>query len=318
MRVPRVAQEAGAIGTFEWYPSTGKLAVSDAYRRIWGFAPDVEVTAELLLSRVDTGERRWIARRGEAVPSTIAGERRYLGVAFDITERKRTEENLRQAETVLRELNQSLERKVVLEEAERVKAEEALRQAHKMEAVGQLASGVAHDFNNVLQIISSNLQLMELDGIGSVLGARVASAVAAVDRGSKLSSQLLAFARRQPLQPVATTSDACSPTWSRCCCAHWATGLCSTCAAGPAVERQGRPQPAGKRDPQHGDQCARRDGQQRAPHHRRRQCRAGRRIHRPCRLSITDTGCGMTPEVLGKIFDPFYTTKAQAKVPALA
>lgn len=121
--------------------------VSDVYRRIWGFAPDVEVIADLLISRVDPAclhlagpnrigsesnplryskylitradndERRWIARRGEAVPSQVAGERRYLGVAFDITERKRTEENLRQAEAALRELNQSLVRKVVLEEA---------------------------------------------------------------------------------------------------------------------------------------------------------------------------------------------------------
>lgn len=143
----RVAQEAGGVGTFEWYPSTGKLVVSDVYRRIWGFAPDVEVIADLLISRVDPAclhlagpnrigsesnplryskylitradndERRWIARRGEAVPSQVAGERRYLGVAFDITERKRTEENLRQAEAALRELNQSLVRKVVLEEA---------------------------------------------------------------------------------------------------------------------------------------------------------------------------------------------------------
>lgn len=129
--------------------------------------------AEYLITRADTGERPWIARRVQAVLSRIAGERRYLGVVFDITERKRTEENLRQAESALRLLNQSLERKVVLEEAERFKAEDALRQAHKMEAVGQLASGVAHDFNNVLQIISSNLQLMQLDGIGSVLGARV-------------------------------------------------------------------------------------------------------------------------------------------------
>ncbi|QNA90015.1 PAS domain-containing protein [Massilia sp. Dwa41.01b] len=230
----RVAQEAGEIGTFEWYPSTGEVIVSDAYRRLWGFAPDADISADILMrhivptdahlsgpkrlatdanpiayaefqiTRVDTGEQRWIARRGQPVASTVAGEQRYLGVAFDITERKRTEESLRQAEIALRELNGALERKVVLEETERFKVEEALRQAQKMEAVGQLASGVAHDFNNVLQIISSNLQLMELDGVSSTLGARVTNAVAAVERGSKLSSQLLAFARRQPLQPLVT------------------------------------------------------------------------------------------------------------------
>jgi CheY-like chemotaxis protein len=62
---------------------------------------------------------------------------------------------------------------------------------------------VAHDFNNMLQIISGNLQLLQLEFAGNeVAAARLQSAVAAVGRGAKLSSQLLAFARRQPLQPV--------------------------------------------------------------------------------------------------------------------
>lgn len=337
----RVAQEAGEIGTFEWYPSTGKLVVSEAYRRIWGFAADIEVTADLLLSRVepahlhlagpnrlgsdanplryaeylitraDTGERRWVARRGQAVPSTVAGERRYLGVAFDITERKRIEESLVQAEAALRELNQSLERKVVLEEAERVKAEDALRQAHKMEAVGQLASGVAHDFNNVLQIISSNLQLMELDGIGSVLGARVASAVAAVERGSKLSSQLLAFARRQPLQPEATDLGHLLADMESLLLRalgdrivldlRRAPGLWNARVDRNQLENAILNMAINARDAMGGSgrlTIRVGNGEQAGD--------AGGHV----RLSITDTGCGMTPEILDKIFDPFYTTKA--------
>jgi signal transduction histidine kinase/DNA-binding response OmpR family regulator len=335
----RVAQEAGEIGTFEWFPSTGKLVVSDAYRRIWGFTPDIEVTADLLLSRVDpsclhlagpnriaseanplryseylirradTGEQRWIARRGQAVPSTIAGERRYLGVAFDITERKRTEENLRQAEAALRALNQSLERKVVLEEAERFKADDALRQAHKMEAVGQLASGVAHDFNNVLQIISSNLQLMELDGIGSVLGARVASAVAAVERGSKLSSQLLAFARRQPLQPVSTDLGRLLADMESLLLRALGDRIVLDLRRGPGLRnaRVDRNQlenailnmAINARDAMHGEG--------------RLTISVGNGEQGKVLLAISDTGCGMTPEVLEKIFDPFYTTKAPGK-----
>ena len=334
----RVAQEAGGVGTFEWYPSTGKLVVSDAYRRIWGFAPDVEVTADLLVSRLDpshlhlagpnrigsdanplryseylitradNGEQRWIARRGESVPSTIAGERRYLGVALDITERKRTEESLRQAEAALRELNQSLERKVVLEETERAKAEDALRQAHKMEAVGQLASGVAHDFNNVLQIISSNLQLMELDGIGSVLGARVASAVAAVERGSKLSSQLLAFARRQPLQPVATDLG--------CLLADMESLLLRALGDRIVLDLRRAPRLWNARVDRNQLENAILNM---AINARDAMGGSGRltigvgngdaAAGQVC-LSIADTGCGMTPEVLDKIFDPFYTTKA--------
>ncbi|MDB5727549.1 MAG: response regulator [Noviherbaspirillum sp.] len=85
-----------------------------------------------------------------------------------------------------------------LEEARR-----ALQHAQKLEAVGKLTGGVAHDFNNVLQIIAGNLQLLQIYfGSEGQAGKRIESALSAVERGSKLSSQLLAFARRQPLQPV--------------------------------------------------------------------------------------------------------------------
>lgn len=69
-------------------------------------------------------------------------------------------------------------------------------------ALGQLAGGMAHDFNNVLQIIGGNLQLLQLDPVLEEKGRqRVKIAIDAVERGARLSSQLLAFARRQPLQP---------------------------------------------------------------------------------------------------------------------
>jgi signal transduction histidine kinase len=82
-------------------------------------------------------------------------------------------------------------------------SQSALFQAQKMEAIGQLTGGVAHDFNNVLQIIGGNLQLLKLIGNLNDAGkARVDTALAGVERGAKLSSHLLAFARRQPLQSV--------------------------------------------------------------------------------------------------------------------
>ncbi|WP_036168777.1 response regulator [Massilia sp. 9096] len=82
-------------------------------------------------------------------------------------------------------------------------SQSALFQAQKMEAIGQLTGGVAHDFNNVLQIIGGNLQLLKLVGALSDSGKeRVDMALAGVERGAKLSSHLLAFARRQPLQSV--------------------------------------------------------------------------------------------------------------------
>ncbi len=79
----------------------------------------------------------------------------------------------------------------------------ALHQAQKMEAIGQLTGGVAHDFNNVLQIIAGNLQLLKLTGsVAEKARGRLDAALTGVERGGRLASHLLAFARRQPLQAV--------------------------------------------------------------------------------------------------------------------
>ena len=88
---------------------------------------------------------------------------------------------------------------------EQLRDEAALRQGQKMEAIGQLTGGMAHDFNNILQVIQANLDLMKRDvgGSPSALG-RLQSAAAAAERGAGLTQQLLAFARRQPLEPQPT------------------------------------------------------------------------------------------------------------------
>lgn len=77
----------------------------------------------------------------------------------------------------------------------------ALQQAQKMETIGKLTGGVAHDFNNLLQIISGNLQLIEMGGDAQRVSKWLASARSAVEKGAKLASYLLAFGRRQPLEP---------------------------------------------------------------------------------------------------------------------
>ncbi len=91
-----------------------------------------------------------------------------------------------------------VERSLALEEVRH-----ALQHSQKLEAVGKLTGGVAHDFNNVLHVIGGNVQLLQLSNRDDArLHKRLNSIQSAVDRGAKLASQLLAFARRQPLQPV--------------------------------------------------------------------------------------------------------------------
>ncbi len=109
----------------------------------------------------------------------------------------------RRAERDLQALNSNLEGRVAAEVAERAKAEEALRQAQKMEAVGQLTGGVAHDFNNLLTVILGGLDTIRRSKPEDT--ARVSRAVEmarqAGQRAASLTGRLLAFSRRQPLEP---------------------------------------------------------------------------------------------------------------------
>ena len=82
---------------------------------------------------------------------------------------------------------------------------QALYQSQKLEAIGKLTGGVAHDFNNVLQVIGGNLQLLRpMVSAAEIPANRLDAAAHAVERGAKLAAQLLAFARRQPLRPMPT------------------------------------------------------------------------------------------------------------------
>ena len=123
-------------------------------------------------------------------------EDRLVAVLFkDVTQRRRAQDELRQ-------LNENLEARVQVEIAERQAVESALHQAQKMESIGKLTGGVAHDFNNLLQVISGNLQLLQRDLHGNDRAERrINNAMAGVLRGAKLANQLLAFGRRQPLEP---------------------------------------------------------------------------------------------------------------------
>jgi PAS domain S-box-containing protein len=137
----RFAQEAGGVGTFEWYPDSGRLEASEQYKRVWGLSADAVVTDKLLLGlvhpddrhvvtpqrsglpnpmaylefrRVDpvTGEIRWIARRGKVI-SLDGAARRYVGIAMDITDQKKSAEALAESDARWRQLVEQMDIKEI-------------------------------------------------------------------------------------------------------------------------------------------------------------------------------------------------------------
>jgi len=340
----RIAQRAGGIGTFEWYPQTGRLVVSDEFRQLWGLAADIDVTDELLVEmlhpedrdksgprrihdgnpldyteyrvrRGDTGELRWIARRGEVVRVAPGTPERYVGASFDVTDRRRIEDKLR-------ELAETLEQRVAAEVAERSAAEDALRQAQKMEAVGQLTGGIAHDFNNLLQGIVGSLDLVQTyiaRGRGSEADRFVHSAMASANRAAALTHRLLAFARRQPLDPkpirvnqlIASMDDLLRRSLGVAVDLEMvlAGGLWITRCDANQLENAILNLAINARD-------AMPDGGrltiETCNAHLDDAYAAGQRDVIPGQyicICVSDTGVGMSPEISARAFDPFFTTK---------
>nr|WP_249730147.1 ATP-binding protein [Chelatococcus sp. YT9] len=139
---------------------------------------------------------------------TALAEERLVGLAAQAAvamDNARLFQERVRAEEQLQSLNASLEARVATEVAERAKAEDALRQAQKMEAVGQLTGGIAHDFNNLLTVIIGGLDTIRRSKPED--GARVRRAadmaLQGAQRAAGLTGRLLAFSRRQPLAPRA-------------------------------------------------------------------------------------------------------------------
>ncbi|HEX8301959.1 response regulator [Sphingomonas sp.] len=119
-----------------------------------------------------------------------------LGIAQSMLRRANLELEARAA--TLAETNAELTHQI----AERAKAEDQLRQAQKMQALGQLTGGIAHDFNNLLTVIQGSADMLQRPGLAEDRRKRFADAIVqAAARAAALTGQLLAFARRQPLQP---------------------------------------------------------------------------------------------------------------------
>ena len=208
----------------------------------------------------------------------------------------------------------------------RMHAENMARQSQKMEAIGHLTGGVAHDFNNLLQIVSANLDLAVSSAevrAAPKLGQRLQNAMGAVSRGSRLTGQLLAFARRQALDPRSVDLGRAirdmTELLRRTLGEHIevetviAGGLWNTLADPVQVENAILNLAINARDamPDGGkltlevanafldDAYAAQYGD----------VNPGQYVM----LAVSDTGTGMTPEVMSRVFEPFFTTKPEGK-----
>lgn len=212
-----------------------------------------------------------------------------------------------------------------LEHAEAMRqTEAALQQAQKMETIGKLTGGVAHDFNNLLQVISGNLQLMAADVQAMpIVRRRVENALAGVERGAKLASSLLSFARKQPLEPkvikvgrlITGIEDMLRRSLGEEIDMETVVsgGLWSTSVDIAQLENAILNLAINARDAMDGRgkltievNNALLDAAYCATHP---DVAPGQYVA----VAVSDTGSGMTPEVMRQAFEPFFSTKAEGK-----
>jgi PAS domain S-box-containing protein len=224
----RLSQEAGQIGSYDWAIDGSHNYWSDEHCRLFGVEPsggksipierwrsiihpdDLARVEQRIADIFETGGSgdiehriqrpdgvRWLYGRGQLLREP-GKPTRLIGINMDITERRNLEDNLR-------ELTRTLEQRVEQEVSAKEAALNRLAHAQKIQSIGELTGGVAHDFNNLLTVITGTIDTLasgvadrpELASIVHLIGS-------AADRGAKLTSNLLAFARKQPLQPRST------------------------------------------------------------------------------------------------------------------
>ena len=148
-----------------------------------------------LMSVHDQSPRQWSSHE-------VALLREVTERSWAHIERARADAAVRAGLAELAQLNTTLEQRVQERSARLLHIEAALHQSQKLEAIGQLTGGVAHDFNNLLTIIRSSVDFLRMPNLSDARRERYVNAVSdTVERASKLTGQLLAFARRQPLNP---------------------------------------------------------------------------------------------------------------------
>ncbi|MDN4054011.1 PAS domain S-box protein [Massilia sp. YIM B02763] len=210
------------------------------------------------------------------------------------------------------------------EQAEQIRRTElALQQSQKMETIGKLTGGVAHDFNNLLQIISGNLQLLEMDPGGAEVPRWIANARLAVEKGAKLASYLLAFGRRQPLEPkvvkVSRVVTGMEDMLRRALGEEievelvMSGGLWNTAVDVAQVENAVLNLAVNARDAMGGAGKLTIEASNALLDDMYCRAHADVAPGQYVLLAVTDTGSGMDPDVLRQAFEPFFSTKEEGK-----
>jgi PAS domain S-box-containing protein len=338
----RLATDAAEVGLWDVDLATDTLYWPARVKSMFGISPDVPVSMsdfyaglhahdrERVVAALDAaanpaeralydveyrtvgredGIVRWLAAKGRGI---FRDDRcvRVIGTAIDITTRKASEAQLR-------ELNERLEHRVAEVLAERKEAEKHIYQAQKIDAIGQLTGGVAHDFNNLLMVISGGLSLLQLSGDSLRRERIIGQMRQAADRGASLSRQLLAFARRQPLKSAPVdlyrTLDGMRELLDRTLRGdvqvktELAAGLWPVHVDSAQLELVILNLCVNARDamPQGGVITV---GAKNVAHAKENDL-PGDFVS----LYVTDTGTGMSAEILARIFEPFFTTKEVGK-----
>jgi len=234
-------------------------------------------------------------------------------------ERVRADSEMRRAADALAVLNATLEERVEERSLRLAEAEAALRQSQKLEAIGQLTGGVAHDFNNLLTIIRSSVHFLRQPELAEARRERYLQMIAdSVERGARLTGQLLAFARRQALKPetfdvgerlisIADMLDSVSGASIHVqlqlpeapCHVHADLGQFETALINMAINAR--------------DAMA---GSGTLTLGLRPDCKPPVVVSSSTRfaaITVSDTGCGIPAAVLSRVFEPFFTTKAQGQ-----
>jgi signal transduction histidine kinase/CheY-like chemotaxis protein len=271
----------------------------------------------------------WVQIRGETSFTEDHRPQRVAGVSLDVTERMESARQLSDSQRALHDLNETLERRIeertrelaqlndrlMHEISERERNQAASVQGQKMEAIGRLTGGIAHDFNNLLHVSIGNLELIDRVATDERVIRFAATARKALNRGTKLTGQLLAFARNQSLDLKAVDLAVLIDGMQELLAVSvgsginidfdFAVGMPPALADPNQIEMAILNLAINARDamPDGGTLLLRTDCHDFADDDE---------LLRPGRyavVAVSDTGTGIRAENLGKVFDPFFTTK---------